>query len=377
MQPLRDVVIVGGGLAGLTSAIHLSRAGLHVTVVEKNQYPGHKVCGEYVSNEVLPYLQWLGADPAVLQPARINRVCISAVSGKMVETPLPIGGFGVSRYALDQFLMQQALKNGCEILEDTVTDILFEGNVFTVRTINHGVLEARFVLGAYGKRAALDQQLGRSYLMKRSPWLAIKGHYSGTFPDGLVALHNFRGGYCGISKVENDIINICYLVNYDTFKQFKNIDTHREEVLYDNKHLKQVFENSQPLFERPLTISQVSFAEKEKVSQHILMTGDTAGLIHPLCGNGMAMAIHSAKIASEQVLQFFTGNRINLEKRYTEIWKNEFGNRIQAGKLLSALFSKNRLSGIVMKGLVMFPALLPAIIRQTHGRPLKVKSECL
>lgn len=374
MQPLRDVIIVGGGLAGLTSAIHLSRAGLHVTVIEKNQYPGHKVCGEYISREILPYLQWLGADPAVLKPADINRVCISAVSGKMVETTLPIGGFGISRYALDQFLMQQALNNGCEILKDTVTDILFEEEHFAVSTADNGMLQARFVLGAYGKRAALDQQLGRTFLKQRSPWLAIKGHYQGSFPDGLVALHNFHGGYCGVSKVENDIINICYLVSYDTFKQYKNIDAHREKVLYQNKHLKQIFENSTPLFERPLTISQISFAEKEKVDQHILMTGDTAGLIHPLCGNGMAMAIHSAKIASEQLL--LNGNRNMLESNYRKIWKNEFGKRIQAGKLLSALFRKDRLSTAVMKGLIMFPALLPVIIRQTHGRPLKV-AECL
>lgn len=374
MQPVRDVLIVGGGLAGLTSAIHLSRAGLRVTVVEKHQYPAHKVCGEYISNEVLPYLQWLGADPAVLQPAQINRVCISAVSGKMVETPLPIGGFGISRYTLDQFLMLQAVNNGCEILEDMVTDIRFEDNNFNVSTTDHGVLTARFVFAAYGKRAALDHQLGRPFLKQRSPWLAIKGHYSGVFPDGLVALHNFRGGYCGVSKVENDIINICYLVNYDTFKQFKNIDTHRQEVLYRNIHLKQVFENSRPLFERPLTISQVSFAEKEKVNQHILMTGDTAGLIHPLCGNGMAMAIHSAKIASEQLLRCFSGNRNLLETSYAKSWKREFGKRIMAGKLLSALFRKDSLSGAVMKGLVMFPALLPAIIRQTHGTPLKVNS---
>src|SRR3954467_1186970 len=110
---MKDVIIAGGGLAGLTSAIHLSRAGLHVTIVEKHPYPIHKVCGEYISNEILPYLQWLGADPAVLEPARINRVCISSVSGKSVETGLPVGGFGVSRYSLDQFLMQQALNNGC------------------------------------------------------------------------------------------------------------------------------------------------------------------------------------------------------------------------------------------------------------------------
>ncbi|HNU89628.1 MAG TPA: FAD-dependent oxidoreductase, partial [Ferruginibacter sp.] len=49
-----DITIIGGGLAGLVSAIHLSKAGLAVTLIEKNEYPKHKVCGEYVSNEVLP-----------------------------------------------------------------------------------------------------------------------------------------------------------------------------------------------------------------------------------------------------------------------------------------------------------------------------------
>jgi flavin-dependent dehydrogenase len=164
-------------------------------------------------------------------------------------------------------------------------------------------------------------------------------------------------------------------VNYNTFKQYKNIDAHREQVLYRNKHLKQVFENSEPVFDRPLTISQVSFAAKEKVDQHILMTGDTAGLIHPLCGNGMAMAIHSAKIASEEVLHFFAANspsRNTLENNYIKNWNNAFGKRIAAGKLLSALFRKHRLSTAIMKGLVLFPMLLPVIIRQTHGKELNV-----
>ena len=55
---LLNVVIVGGGLAGLTSALHLTQSGLGVTLIEKNPYPRHKVCGEYISNEVLPYLDY-------------------------------------------------------------------------------------------------------------------------------------------------------------------------------------------------------------------------------------------------------------------------------------------------------------------------------
>jgi len=372
-MPVIDVIVIGGGLAGLTSALHLLRAGVRVVIIEKQSYPRHKVCGEYISNEILPYLQWLDADPAVLQPAHIERVCISTATGKSIETGLPLGGFGISRYTLDNFLMQKVIAAGGILIEDTVTDVNYHQDNFTVSTALGSTLNARFVIGAYGKRSALDQQLLRDFSSVKSPWLAIKGHYQGNFPDGLVALHNFTGGYCGVSKVENNIINICYLVSYDTFKQFKNISIHQEQVLHRNPHLKAVLESCDPLFERPVSISQVSFAAKNKVDRHILMTGDTAGLIHPLCGNGMAMAIHSAKIASEQLLSYLSGevsSRSELEAGYTKEWKKAFGKRMAAGKLLAAVFRKQQLAAAAMGGLVLFPALLPAIIKQTHGKPL-------
>jgi len=58
-----DVIIIGGGLAGLCNAIHLSKFGKKVLLIEKNEYPKHKVCGEYISNEVLPYLEFLEINP--------------------------------------------------------------------------------------------------------------------------------------------------------------------------------------------------------------------------------------------------------------------------------------------------------------------------
>ena len=61
--PNFDVIIIGGGLAGLTNAIHLSKFNRQVLLIEKDSYPKHKVCGEYISNEVLPYLNSLGIDP--------------------------------------------------------------------------------------------------------------------------------------------------------------------------------------------------------------------------------------------------------------------------------------------------------------------------
>lgn len=73
MRTNPDVLIIGGGLAGLASAIHLSQKGLNVTLIEKSAYPKHKVCGEYISNEILPYLLWLGADVSALHPTHISK----------------------------------------------------------------------------------------------------------------------------------------------------------------------------------------------------------------------------------------------------------------------------------------------------------------
>ena len=58
-----DVLIIGGGLAGLCAGIDLAQAGYEVLLFEPKAYPRHKVCGEYISNEVLPYLKSLGFDP--------------------------------------------------------------------------------------------------------------------------------------------------------------------------------------------------------------------------------------------------------------------------------------------------------------------------
>lgn len=370
-----DIIIIGGGLAGLVSAIHLSKAGLSVILIEKNEYPKHRVCGEYVSNEVLPYLQQLGADPMTTGAKKINRFLLSTTRGKTIETKLPLGGFGVSRYTLDHFLLQKALKNNGTVLQDTVTHVHFEDDLFRVFTKDENELTAKIVIGAFGKRSNMDVKLQRAFIKNRSPFVAVKTHLKGDFPEDLVALHNFKGGYCGISMVENGNLNACYIANYKSFRQYKNMDAFREEVLYKNPFLKAIFENTVPVFEHPLTISQISFSGKTTVEGHMLMCGDAAGMIHPLCGNGMAMAIHSAKIASELIISYFDNkiiSRQELELAYTRKWNATFKSRIQTGRILERFFGKDNIARAMMYGLTHIPGVLPVIIKHTHGKPLKL-----
>jgi flavin-dependent dehydrogenase len=369
----KEVIIIGGGLAGLTSAIHLSKLGFPVTVIEKNTYPKHKVCGEYISNEVLPYFSWLDLKISELQPTAINKLEFSSVNGKVIHSDLSLGGFGISRYALDLFLYEKALANGCVVLQDTAETIVYNENRFTITTSKNKILESEIVIGAFGKRSNVDQKLNRGFIQKKSSWLAVKAHYSGDFPNDLVGLHNFKGGYCGVSKVEDNKINICYLADYTTFKQYKNIEEYQDNVVSENPQMKAIFNNCNLLFDNPITISQISFNKKETVENHILMIGDTAGLIHPLCGNGMAMAIHSAKIVSGLIGEYFNGeikSRAELEKRYFKEWDLNFSKRLKMGRLLAKILQKQNLSDVLLRILVRFPFLLPIIIKKTHGKPI-------
>ena len=370
MENQSEIVIVGGGLAGLTSGIHLSKHGFTVTVIEKNEFPKHKVCGEYISNEVLPYCSYLELDLEELNVTKINQLEFSIANGTSIATKLPLGGFGISRYTLDYFLYQKAIALGCKFIQEEVKEITFSNNRFTVFTSNQQQFNSKIVFGAFGKRSTMDVTLERDFIQKKSPWLAVKAHYNCDFPDDLVGLHNFDGGYCGVSKVENNQVNICYLAQYKSFKKYKNIEDFQEFVLMKNPKLKAILEKSTLLFEKPLAISQISFETKKAVENHILMIGDSAGLIHPLCGNGMAMAMHSAKIASELSVALLQEkiSRADFEKDYQKKWNETFKSRIRLGKLLSKVLLRPSFSKIIMKIIVLFPFCLPLLIKKTHGK---------
>ena len=370
-----DVIVIGGGLAGLTSAIHLSKEGFNVLLIEKNSYPKHKVCGEYVSNEVMPYLNFLGFNPFEFGAKRISEFELTTHNNKKIVAKLPLGGFGMSRYEMDFQLYQLALKKGVKVLQDTVGDVGFNNGIFQVETKENQIVQSKIVIAAFGKRSNLDVKFQRKFIQKRSPYLGVKTHVSGEFPQEIVALHNFKGGYCGVSKVENNHINLCYITNYEAFKKHKDIDTFQREVMFKNLELKTIFKNTKPEFDKPLTISQISFETKDPIENHMIMCGDTAGMIHPLCGNGMGMAIRSSQLASELIIDYLQGKiekRKTLEERYAKQWKKTFGLRLKVGHTIAYLFRQDWLAPKLLVLLRWFPFLVPQIIKMTHGKPMKV-----
>ncbi len=191
-----------------------------------------------------------------------------------------------------------------------------------------------------------------------------------------MGLHNFEGGYCGISKVETNLVNVCYLTNYASFKPYKNIGAFQEEVLSKNKYLKEVFETYELAFEQPLSIAQISFSSKQPVENHLLMCGDSAGMIHPLAGNGMSMAVRAAQMACQQIIRYQKGeldSRSKLEEQYAQLWNKEFKSRLKSGHFIASLFNAGRSTEFLMRVLKVFPFVLPYVIKKTHGKPMSAE----
>lgn len=370
---MHQIIIIGGGLAGLVNSILLSRAGLSVLLLEKNSYPFHRVCGEYISNEVIPFLEKHDIFPSELNPSRIDQLTLSSVSGRSFHMPLDLGGFGVSRYNFDQWLVEKARQSGVQILEQTrAQEVTFANGLFTITTDKDDQFVSQLVIAAHGKRAKLDQTLNRSFIQKKSPYVGVKYHVTTDLPSNEIALHNFRGGYCGVSKVDGNRFNICYMTERKAMRENGGVKGLEQQVLYKNPLLKSLFQNSEFLLKKPEVINEISFEQKEPVYDHMLMTGDAAGMITPLCGNGMAMAIHSASILSGIILDHLQKDQFDLpsiEAAYTKMWNAKFATRLWAGRKIQTLFGNGIASELAIFTGKAFRPIARGLMRQTHGVP--------
>lgn len=371
-----DVTITGGGLAGLALSIQLVRNGYRVALFEKETYPYHKVCGEYISLESWNFLEDLGLPLSDWNLPIIHRLLMSSPNGQTLEHELPLGGFGISRYKIDAALADIARASGVDLFESVkVTDIVFQNAQFQTQT-SAGTFNSAVACGTFGKRSNLDIRWQRSFIRKRSQrlnnYVGVKYHVKGDFPADLIGLHHFHNGYCGVSNIEDGKCCLCYMTTAENLRISGNsIPEMEKRILRQNPHLEQLFSSMQPLFAQPVTISQISFEKRTQVEGHILLIGDAAGMIPPLSGNGMSMALHGSKIAFHCINAFLRGQlaRYELEQEYTDQWHRQFGRRMWMGRLLQRWFVSESRTNLLLSSLKSYPKLVSFLIRQTHGQP--------
>ncbi len=370
-----DIGIAGGGLAGLTVAIQLRKKGYAVALWEKNRYPFHRVCGEYISKESWDYLQSCGIDLHALRLPEINQLEVSAPGGSLLKAKLDLGGFGISRYYLDYLLYEEARKLGVAVFDGCKVDQLFYHDGSFQILAGSASLKVKLALGSFGKRSNLDVKWQRNFVAQKpnalNNYIGVKYHIKAPLPGNTIALHNFEKGYCGVSKIEADLYCLCYLTTAANLQAAGGIKEMEEAVLFRNGYLRKIFQQSQFVFESPVTVSQVSFSRKELVYNKVALAGDACGMITPLCGNGMSMAMHSGKIFTGLANDFLQ-QRISYDdmlSRYVKSWNAQFSARLRTGRLIQANFGKNWQTDLFVNTLNCLPWLTKRIIAATHGKP--------
>lgn len=363
-----DCTIIGGGIAGLTLSIQLAQLGYKVIVIEKHTYPFHKVCGEYVSNESRDFLIRIGLPLNDWELPEINQLGISSAKGFLLETALSQGGFGISRYRLDNELLLLAKKNGVIIYENCKA-ISTSTNVVST---THGTVLKRLIVGAFGKATPV---FAKSNVTKRTAnYIGVKYHIQTNFPSNRIELHHFKDGYCGISKIEDERFSLCYLSTASNLRSCNNSISEMEEtILKKNRFLKQILENSNQLFKAPITASNIQFGQRKLVDNQMIYIGDAASGISPLTGNGMSMAAYASFLLanlSDLYLKEFISYE-ELQQRYVSGWNDRFSKRINSGKYLQTLFANRHLGDLALRAISPFSCIKSRIIASTHGTPFQ------
>jgi flavin-dependent dehydrogenase len=366
-----DVIVVGAGLAGCSAAIQLAEQGFQVLLLEQARYPTHRLCGEFLSVEVIEIFERLGVLNAVLNAGAhpIRRAYLTAAGGASFRCELPGTALGLSRYQLDQILFERSQAVGAICHQETpvrsITGTLATGFVVSTR---HGEFMGRVVLGAYGKGSSLDHRLKRPFVQQRSPWIASKAHYTGIDLPNIIELHAFPGGYCGLSQIEAGQINVCWIAHQRILKTGSG-DRLCPDALLQNPVLAERL-SAMHRVSTPKKLAQISFAAKAKFEGDLCMIGDAGGMITPLCGDGMAMALCSADLAVPLVTQVLQ-ERLSPEifrNQYETAWNRSFGLRLPLGRLMHTGFIHPILADLGINLCHRFPPLGNWLIQSTRGK---------
>lgn len=364
-----DVIILGAGPAGSSLASAVAKKGWDTLLLDRCRFPHHKVCGEFLSPEAQETLHRLDLYPAVkaLSPCPINQVCLVSARGITAQAPLPGSAWGISRYKLDTALVAAAEQNGVEVRTGlTATAVQPVKEKFSVelrQKTGAATLRARAVIAACGRytRPGLPPASSSN---SGQLCVGLKCHYRNVLMPAQVELYFFPGGYAGVNPVEGGQVNVGLLVTQTAFDRTgKRVQSIIEKISCDwNPALGKRLSAGIALPETEAAVAPVYLDRPATPWDGIACVGDTAVMIPPLCGDGMAMALRSAELCGEPAHRFLTGelSLSGWQSAYQQAWHTEFDQPLRIGRYLQ----KASNLPLLLNGVIRFGHFFPWVVKQ-------------
>lgn len=347
---LKECIIIGGGVAGLSAAIRLGELGIPVLVLEAGKYPGHRICGEFFSPESLPILaNWKIELCATIEKARF------VVGEREIQFTFPYHAGGFSRYVFDMQLLQIAQSNGAEVRTEAVVTSLKlpeKANApYEVQLSDGSIYQARNLMIGTGRLPNLTE-------MKSPVYAGFKAHFEGIESDRTIEMHCFEGGYAGISPIAPGVTNIAALVRLDRMKKPDFM-----EFLQQKKDMERFagrLKGARMLFSQWMMGQVPEFGVRHNPAwPNIYWIGDAVGSIPPICGDGLAIALTTGLMAADYL-------RSHDPEGYQKAWNKRYRSRFFWGHCLHSVMTRNFLSRLAAPFSRWMPALPRKIFSLTR-----------
>ena len=273
---MRQVTILGGGLAGLTLGLRLRQKGVPVKLFDAGAYPRHRVCGEYLSGRALRVIDSLGLRPGLraLGAVESSDVILARGNTLLARKTLPQPALCLSRYQFDQFLVKELTEAG--------------GEIFTGKRISPQPQEG--VVLATGRQPSTTEQGWR--------WFGLKAHAHNVDLWAGLEMHLSPRGYVGLCRIEQNQVNVCGLFRSRT--AIPDLSSSWKEWLSGDPHslLSQRLKDAVWDESSFSSIAALSLTPKKASALSGIRIGDALTMIPPVTGNGMSMAIEGADTAA-------------------------------------------------------------------------------
>jgi flavin-dependent dehydrogenase len=355
-----EALVIGGGPAGAALAIRLARSGRAVVLVEREIGPHDKVCGEFLSWEAVEDLEALGLDVFALGAIPIREVGLIH-EARTAATALPFPAASLSRRSLDEALLASAAVAGAEVRRGLrVTGLEREGEGWRAILAEGEALHARHAFLATGKH---DLRGWKRPEGAQGDLIGFKMHWrGGEAIDGRVEILLFDGGYAGLEPVEGGRLNLCLLVRKSCLARHGGWPE-LSSSLMANPTLAERLSGAEPCWDRPLAAFALPYGFVAREADGVWRLGDQAAVIPSFAGEGMAIALHSARRAADA---FLAGRAPETFQRQLA---GELGAQVRRATWLSQLMVEPAAQAALALAAGARPRLLALVAGATRIRP--------